>query len=104
MNNKRQSRKRHGGNFDNMTWDKEGLQQEVEELEDGSSINWTSLAKKYKITNKSGEIAKNGGQIAQEFLISKGVNIQRFTKTRQQSAARRVRRKKLRGSGGMYIT
>lgn len=41
-------------------------------------VNWSELAGRYKIKNKKGEIAKNGGQIAQEWLISQGVNLHRF--------------------------
>lgn len=80
-----------------MTWDKEGLREEVEALEDGTLVNWSSGTMKYKITNKSGQIAKNGGQIAQEYLVNKGVNIHRFKKIGQQKEGKIIR-KKLRGS------
>ena len=44
-------------------------------------MNWSSLARKYNITNRKGEIAKNGGQIAQDWVISQGENIHRSRST-----------------------
>ena len=41
-----------------MTWDKEGLQKEVDNYESGTFINWSKLARHYKITNTAGELAK----------------------------------------------
>ncbi|KAK3718960.1 hypothetical protein QZH41_017573, partial [Actinostola sp. cb2023] len=94
-NNKRN----HAGAFGNMNWDKIGLREEVEGYEDGMKVNWSALAKKYKITNKAGQIAKNGGQIAQEFVVNEGLNFHRFYK-RPGKEGKRIRRKKLRGMGG----
>ena len=91
-------KKRRMGNIDAVTWDKNGLKLEVEAYEDGTKINWTELARRYEITNKKGQIAKNGGQIAQEWLISQGVNLHRFK--RPSTADRQPRRKKLKGLGG----
>ena len=56
------------GRFERMSWDKDGLRQEVESYDNGTFINWQELAKKYKICNTAGEIAMNGGQIAKEWL------------------------------------
>ena len=61
-----------------MTWDKNGLKSEVEGYAHGVKVNWSEIARRYKITNRKGEIAKNEGQIAQEWLISQGVNLHRF--------------------------
>ena len=91
-------RKRHAGNFDAMTWNKNGLKLEVEGYKDDTKVNWSELARRYEIKNKKGEIAKNGGQIAQEWLISQGVNLHRFK--RPSEAERQPRRKKLKGLGG----
>jgi len=91
-------RKRHAGNFDTMTWNKNGLKLEVEGYKDDTKVNWSELARRYEIKNKKGEIAKNGGQIAQEWLISQGVNLHRFK--RPSEAERQPRRKKLKGLGG----
>ena len=45
-----------------------------------------------------GQVAKNGGQIAQEWLISEGVNLHQFK--RPSTADRQPRRRKLKGLGG----
>jgi len=70
-------RKGHAGNFDAMTWDKNKLKLEVEGYKD-YKVNCSELAQRYEIRNKKGEIAKNDGQIAQEWLISQGVHLHRF--------------------------
>jgi len=74
-------RKRHAGNYDAMTWNKNRLKLEVEGYKDDTKVNWSELAKRYEMKNNEGEIAKNGGQIAQEWLISQGVNLDRFKRT-----------------------
>ena len=81
-----------------MTWDKNGLKSEVEGYADGVKANLSEIARRYKITNQKGEIAKNGGQIAQEWLISQCVNLHRFK--RAAEVERQPRRKKLIGLGG----
>lgn len=91
-------RKHHASNFDAMTWDKNGLRLEVEGYTDDTKVNWSELARKYEIKNKKGEIAKNGGQIAQEWLISQGVNLHIFKCSSENE--RQPRRKKLIGLGG----
>lgn len=91
-------RKRHAGNFEAMTWDKDGLKNEVEGYGDETKVNWSELARRYQIKNKKGQIAKNGGQIAQEWLISQGVNLHRFSRPSENE--RQPRRKKLKGLGG----
>jgi len=88
--------KTHSGNFDRMTWDKETLKKEVESKKDGEKINWSELACRYHVTNKRREIAKNGGQIVQEWLLNQGVNIHRFNPQRLPNKLR-ARRKKKRG-------
>lgn len=90
-------RKRHAGNFDAMTWNKNGLKLEVEGYKDDTKINWSELARRYEI-KKKGEIAKNGGQIAQKWLISQGINLHRIK--RPSEAERQPQRKKLKGLGG----
>lgn len=67
----------------------------MEGYKDDTKVNWSELAGRYKIKNKKGEIAKNDGQIAQEWLISQGVNLHRFK--RPSEAERQPRRKKLKG-------
>jgi len=89
--------KRHSGNLGNLRGiDKKALKREVQGYRDGTIINWSTLARKYKVQNQHGSPAKNGGQIIQDLLVSKGVDITKFKKT----AKERVRRRKLRGKGG----
>jgi hypothetical protein len=95
----------HTGNINSMNWDKEKLKQEVEGYEDGVKVNWSSLARQYGIKTKSGNYAKNGGQIAQQYLVNEGVNVHRFKRQHedQSNKKNRIRRKKLRGLGGRYM-
>ena len=95
-------KKDHVGRLENTLWDKDGLKKEVDGYPDETKVNWSELARRFEIRNKKGEIAKNGGQIAQEFLIKAGSNIHRFNCKRELSTTdrTRIRRKKLRGIGG----
>ena len=45
--------KDHVGNFEEMTWDKNQLREEVEGYEDGHVVNWSRLAARYNVLNKS---------------------------------------------------
>ena len=83
------------GTIEAVTWYKK---LEVDTYEYETKINWSALARKYKITNMQGQVAKNGGQIAQEWLISEGVNLHQFK--RPSTADRQPRRRKLKGLGG----
>ena len=76
------------GRFHQINWDKEKLKAEVEGYDINTVVNWSQLAVKYNITNKIGELAKNGGQIAKEWL------------TVDNCDHRRVRRKKKKEAGG----
>ena len=58
---------------------------EVEGYDDSFRVNWSCLARKYHITNKRGEIARNGGQIEQEFLMKEGVSLHRFKRPNEQT-------------------
>ena len=71
-------KKNNSGNFDRMTWDKEKRKKEVKSKKDGEKINWSEVARQYHVTNKRGKIARNGGQIVQEWLVNQEVNIHRF--------------------------
>ena len=52
-----------------MDFDKTNLLQEVQSYNEGSAINYSSLAKKkLTISNKACQPAKNGSQIVKEFL------------------------------------
>ena len=95
----KRQKKNHSGNFDTMAWDKEALKKEVESKKDGEKINWSEVARRYHVTNKRGEIARNGGEIVQEWLVNQGVNIHRFN-PKELPNKLRVRRKKKIGQGG----
>lgn len=53
-------------------------EKEVESKKYGEKINWSEVARRYHVTNKRGEIARNGGEIVQEWLVNQGVNIHCF--------------------------
>jgi len=59
----KRQKKNHSGNSDRTTWDKEALKKEVESKKDGEKINWTEVIHRYYVTNKRGEMARNGKQI-----------------------------------------
>ena len=61
-----------------MTWDKEALKREIESLPDTSIINWSDIARRYSIANKRGRLANKGGQTVKGWLVSNGVDLQRF--------------------------
>ena len=68
-------------------------------------MNWSEMTRRHGVTNKKGDMAKNGGQIIQDVLINMGVNVHQFKHPKsnnrcQAECKRRVRRKKLRGRGG----
>ena len=52
-----------------MSWDKEALIAEVKTYSDDHQFSYRELAERYRVTNKSGQIASNGGQIVKELLI-----------------------------------
>jgi len=88
----------HSRCFDNMTWDKNGLQREVESYQEGTKVNWSTLASQYDIRHSHSNIAKNGGQIAKYWIASQGVDIEKFKRPLPKSMAtgeRHVQRKKL---------
>ena len=81
-----------------MTWDKQVLKSEIEAYENNHFINWRELATRYKVCNRAGQIASNGGQMVKDWLISEGVDLSRFRTKRECSIV--VRREKIRGIGG----
>ena len=92
------------GNFENMQWDKQALLEEVNSYADGTVINWSALARQYQVKNKNGELAKNGGQIVQEYLKSQGVDVTKFKKRGLQEDEGSRLRKKIKRSAGGEIT
>ena len=63
------------GKLDNKIFEREKLKEEVESYPNGMVVNWSDLARRHNIQNTKGELAKNGGQIAQEWLKSGGGEI-----------------------------
>ena len=49
------------GPIESMNFDKNNLLQEVQSYNEGSTINYSSVSKKYGICNKAGKLAKNDG-------------------------------------------
>ena len=92
------------GNFETMQWDKQALLEEVNSYADGTVINWSALARQYQVKNKNGELAKNGGQIVQEYLKSQGVDVTKFKKRGLQEDEGSRLRKKIKRSAGGEIT
>mgnify|MGYP002804558112 CR=1 FL=1 len=85
---KEQQPKDHVANFNEMTWDKELLLAEAESYEDCHKINWTLFATEFNVTNKNGKLPKNGGQIVKTWLISNGVDLNRFKIPEKKSNTR----------------
>ena len=94
--------KDHVGKFDHMNWDKNQLLAEVKGYEEGHKINWTHLATRYNVTNKNGQLAKNGGQIVKAWLTSTGVDLSRFEipEKKSKDGGTIARRRKRRITGG----
>jgi hypothetical protein len=88
------------GNLDNVAFEKENMKQEVGSYPDGMVVNWSHLAQQYNIKNTEGELAKNGGQIAQKWLKSEGIDTTRFKHKHNGNDGEQIRRKKLRGQVG----
>ena len=77
-----------------MRWDKQALLEEVNSYADGTVIGWSALARQDQVKNKNGELAKNGGQIVQEYLRSQGVDVTKFKKRGlQEDEGSRIRKK-----------
>lgn len=101
----KRKKKNHTGNLENIKgWDKEALKEEVDGYAEGTIVNWSELARRYGVTDKTGNTAKNGGQIIQDVLISMGVNVHQFKNPKSINSCnerkKRARKRKLRGRGG----
>ena len=88
------------GHFKDMDWDQQALLEEVENYTDGTIVNWSELARHYQVKNKNGQLAKNGGQIVQEYLKTKGVDVTKFIKRSSSDDEGRIRKKMKRSAGG----
>lgn len=54
-------KKKHSPNFENVTWDTEGLQSSLQNWPIGTPINWSKIGKEHGIQGR------NAGQVAREF-------------------------------------
>lgn len=97
---KKIKKKDHTGDLESMTWDKQALKHEVEGYADDHEFSWSELARRFNVYNKSGQPAKNGGQIVKKWLLSQSVNLTRFTRKQKPLAKIKTRRKKRKGHGG----
>ena len=97
---RQKKKKDHTGDMESMSWDKVGLKREVEGYEDNQIFSWRDLAIRYNVCNKAGEVAKNGGQIVKEWLLSQKVDLARFSEKQKCSSVPITRKQKRRGPGG----
>ena len=88
---KRNPKRKHSPNFENVMWDKEKAATDLREWPIGTAINWSHFAKEHGIPGK------NGGQVAKEFAKENGIDVFALD---QRSANTRVRARKLRMPGG----
>jgi hypothetical protein len=68
------------------------MREEVENYPENVVVNWSDLARKRNIRNTQSEVAKNGGQIAKEFMKSVEIEVNSF-KRKHVGNDERVRRK-----------
>lgn len=88
------------GNIGKMEWNKAALLEEVSGYASDVLVNWSDLARRYQVKNKNGELAKNGGQIVQEYLKSQGVDVSKFKKRGANDECGRIRKRMKRSAGG----
>lgn len=93
-------RKTHTGSFDNICWDGGALKEEVISYGDNHNVNWSELARRYEVRNRDGQLAKNGGQIIKEWLISENVDVRRFVTRNCESNTPVIRCRKRKAHGG----
>ena len=72
--NKR-ARKNHGSTD---RWDLKPCVEAISRLPEGSYINFTELARKYKVENDNEEVLRNGGQIIKKALVEGGIDLDKF--------------------------
>ena len=87
-----QRRKSHSPNENNMAWDINAAILELQNFPPNEKINWSQMARKYKIPHK------NAGQVLKETAISHGVDSSSLEQNCNTTP--RIRRHKCRVSGG----
>ena len=94
-------KKDHTGKVNNILWDTNALVTDINKhLANTTKVrSWSELARKHNITDKTGNIAKNGGQIAKEYINSIGMNVKQLSQERKDgNIIIRKRKKKLPGN------
>ena len=85
--------KNHVGKHISYTWDKCALEEEALKWNDKTILNWSEVGKRYNILDKSGKVAKNCGQIAKDYLLSREKNVFLFTFAGKDESKEVIRRK-----------
>ena len=85
--------KPHSPSFENVQWDTDQLESTLRNWPTGTPINWSAIARDHNIPGG------NGGQVAKEFAMERGIYnvLQGSTPNRKQQT--RSSKKKLAGSG-----
>ena len=83
--------RKHSPKFDNVSWDKEKVQTDLQSWPQDEKMNWSHFAREHGI------LAKNGGQIVKEFANEIGMDTTKFD---GQPKQQRMRARKLRMPGG----
>ena len=83
--------KKHSPNFSNVNWDKQKLQETIENWPADTTINWS------KIARENGIPGKNAGQVVKEFTAELGLDTSHIATPKRKPTVR-PRMKKLPGS------
>ena len=69
---------------------------EVQSYNIGDKVNFSDLARKYNLTDLSGNIPGNAGQVVKEFLKQNNVDLQGLSQMNREAGEEniRIRRKK----------
>ncbi|XP_076089854.1 uncharacterized protein LOC143061451 [Mytilus galloprovincialis] len=98
--------KKHYGNFDHYTFEKEEFLSALRQFPHGSHVNWKKLGEQFNLTNKKGERPANAGQILMGFAQYNKINTDQFNinmRVSNRDYIQRVRRAKKRLSKGLTI-
>ena len=92
-------RKSHAGRLDGYTLKKDEFLNFLKAIDPGSHIIWRSLAIRFQLRNKNGNLPHNAGQVLKEVAAKNGINTSTFNTTKRVSGRdyfQRVRRAKKR--------
>ena len=83
----KKKKKSHSPDFSNVTWDKEKLKETLENLPEGTVINWSQVARDHGIPGK------NAGQVVKEFSETTSVDLSKIVTPKRKPTVRPRRRK-----------